>query len=83
MGADQGVRSAQPVVMVARPAIICRVACHARAYRVQLDVAVACQAVAVGVDQRRFETAFPECAGAVVVPVDGSDEVPPQVTHHP
>lgn len=78
---DQGVVRAEGIAAVAGPRIVCGVPDHAGAYRVEFDVAIAGQAVACSIHQRRFVSAFPECAGSSICLVDRADVIPAHVAN--
>jgi hypothetical protein len=67
---DHRIADAQSVATVARPRIIARGLYHVRANRVQLDVALAGEQIAVRLDDRRAKAPFEKRAGPTVGPVD-------------
>jgi len=67
---DDGVGAAQGVAAVARPRVVSRRVHHMRPHRIELDVALAGEEVAVGLDDRRAEAALEECPAASVGAVD-------------
>jgi hypothetical protein len=67
---DHRIADAQSVATVARPRIIARGLYHVRANRVQLDVALAGEQIAVRLDDRGAKAPFEKRAGPTVGPVD-------------
>jgi hypothetical protein len=61
---------AQGIVLIAAPAIVCRVIHHRRANGVELDVALTGQKMAVRMHHRGLVAAIPECSGTPVGAVD-------------
>jgi hypothetical protein len=67
---DHRIADAQSVATVARPRIIARGLVHVRANRVQLDVALAGEQIAVRLDDRGAKAPFEKRAGPTLGPVD-------------
>ena len=70
------------VVVVAGPRVIGGISCHAGSDRIEFDVAVAGEQIAVSVGQRGFEATFPQCAGASVARVEATDIAAAYRLHH-
>lgn len=70
---DCGIRRAQCLMAEARPAVISWVGHHFCVYRVEFDVALALQQVAIVADRACFVATLPQRAGAAVAVIDVSD----------
>lgn len=81
MGVDDRVVTPEGVGCMAGPRVVGRIGAHARANRVELDIAVAAQQVGVAIDEGGFVAAFPERARAAVAIVDVANVTPPQRLH--
>jgi hypothetical protein len=82
MRRDHGIAAAQRIGPIARPGIVPRRTEHRRPHRVQLEVALAGQEVAVCIKQQRTEPAFEQPTGAVIGPVAVLDIPLPDAFHH-
>jgi hypothetical protein len=80
---DHGIGNAERVAAVTRPEVLLRRANQACAHRIELDVALAGEEVAVGLDERRAEAPFEERPGAMVGAVDGLHVALAEPLHQP
>jgi hypothetical protein len=72
----------QRVVVVTRPRVVGGAVGHLCSDGIELDVAVARQQIAVGVDQRGLEALFPQRTGARVACVEAADVAAADGLHH-
>ena len=80
---DHRIRDAERLAAVARPGVAFRGRRPARPNRVELDVALAGDEVAVSFDQRLTEAALEECPGAAVSTVNVLHVALPETFHEP
>lgn len=82
MRREQRIRLPKCVGMKARPAIVCGVGNHRGAHGVQLDVTMASEKVAPGVDETRLEAPLPKGSAATVTGVETCHVTTAELLHH-
>src|ERR1044071_10018260 len=80
--AEKRVVHPERMVMKARPGIVAGIVHDARSYRIELDVAMALEQVALRIDQARTKAPLPQ--GPTVLPhsVEAPHEASPYRLHH-